>query len=92
MVDQSQQAGISEVLIARFEQHRLPQLLTIKERVDAGESLTDADLGFLERVMTDAMSNKHLVDSIPSCQDLFARVVHLYHEISEKALDNEKTG
>jgi hypothetical protein len=35
------------------------------------------------------MTNKHLVDSIPHCQDLFARVVHLYHEITAKALENE---
>ena len=92
MVDQTQLEGISEALIARFEHHRLPQLLNIKERVDAGESLSDTDIGFLERVMADAMSNKHLIDSIPSCQDLFARVAHLYREISKKALANEPTG
>jgi hypothetical protein len=89
MISASEQAGISEVLIARFEQQRLPQLLAIRERVNLGEALTEADMGFLERVLTDAMSNKHLIDSIPDCQDLYARVVHLYHEITEKALANE---
>jgi hypothetical protein len=91
MVDPTQQAGISEVLIARFEHQRLPQLLAIQDRVNAGESLTDVDMNFLDRVLTDATSNKHLVDSIPHCQDLFARVVHLYHEITAKALDNESS-
>lgn len=89
MAKTARQAGISEVLIARFEHQRLPQLLAIRERVNAGEALTDVDMGFLDRVLTDAMSNKHLVDSIPQCQELFARVVHLYHEITAKALANE---
>jgi predicted transcriptional regulator len=91
MDDRSQQAGISEVLIARFEHQRLPRLLTMRERLNAGEALTEADLDFLDRVLADAMSNRHLVDSIPQCKDLFARVVHLYHEITAKALDNESS-
>jgi hypothetical protein len=90
MTDETEIEGVYEALIVRFEHHRLPELLSIKTRVDAGESLSDTDIGFLERVMTDAMSNKHLVDSMPKCQDLFARVAHLYHEISEKALANER--
>ena len=91
MVDRSQQAGISEVLIARFEHQRLPRLLTLRERLNAGQALTEADMDFLDRVLDDAMSNRHLIDSIPQCKDLFARVVHLYHEITAKALDNESS-
>jgi hypothetical protein len=91
MVDLAQQAGIAEVLLARFEHQRLPQLLAIRDRVGAGEALTDAEVNFLEHVLTDAMANKHLVDTIPQCQDLYARVVHLYHEITSKALDNESS-
>jgi len=89
MVDPNEKMGIAEVLITRFEHQRLPQLLAIRERVFSGEALSDTDVNFLERVLSDATANKHLVDSLPHCQDLFARVVHLYHEITTKALENE---
>ena len=89
VIDQDKQAGISKVLIERFEKDRLPRLLKIKERVDQGRTLDQTDLAFLERVITDAKENQYLVDSIPHCRDLFARIVHLYRDITKKALDNE---
>ena len=33
---------------------------------------------------------KLLVDKHPEYQDLYARAVHLYKEITQKALENEK--
>jgi hypothetical protein len=89
MLNSSQHAGIADTLITRFEHQRLPYLLAIQERVNAGEALTDADMGFLDRVLSDAMANRHLIHSMPECQVLFARVTHLYHEITAKALANE---
>lgn len=84
--------GISEVLIERLARDRLPRILKIKEHVDQGLALDDAELGFLQRVMQDAQDNQHLVDSLPECRDLFAQVIHLYHDITEKALHNEARG
>jgi hypothetical protein len=89
MNDASDEAGISEVLIERFANHRLPRILAIKERVDEGEILGDVELEFLEQVIRDAQENEHLVESIPDCRDLFGRVAHLYSVIMNKALENE---
>ncbi len=87
---QQTQMGIYEVLIERFEKDRLPRILKIKERVDLGETLDATDFGFLERVLHDAQENKGLIDAMPHCRDLFAKVVHLYRDITAKALQNEE--
>ncbi len=92
MVDASEIAGVSEVLIERFTNQRLPRILAIKARVDSGEKLGAVEFDFLEDVLRDARENESLVESIPDCRDLFARVVHLYHEITAAALKNEQNG
>lgn len=81
--------GISKVLIERFQRDRLPRILKIKEHVDAGHALEDNQLGFLQRVLQDAHENASLVDSLPDCRELFAQVIHLCHDITERALQNE---
>ena len=90
MTDSDTKEGIFEVLIERFEKERLPRILEIKHRIDGGRTLDDVDLDFLERVFRDSVENKHLIESIPQCKELFAQVTHLYHEITELALQNEK--
>ncbi|MGD1984168.1 MAG: hypothetical protein PVF93_09720 [Chromatiaceae bacterium] len=91
-MDHNAELGISEVLIGRFEHDRLPRILKIKEHVDQGHLLQETQILFLQQVLEDAQKNQGLVDSIPACRDLFAQVVHLYHEITEKALENESKG
>jgi hypothetical protein len=89
-MDHKAELGISEVLIERFEHDRLPRILKIKEHVDQGYQLEETQLLFLQQVLKDAQKNQGLVDSMPECRDLFAKVAHLYHEITEKALENER--
>ena len=48
------------------------------------------ELDFLERVLSDVKENQTLIESIPECRGLFAKVVHLYREITGKALENEE--
>jgi hypothetical protein len=81
--------GVARVLMERFEKQRLPRILVIKKNLDNGGTLSELDISFLEEVFQDAQRNKHLADEVPECQSLFARVVHLYHEISAQALRNE---
>lgn len=81
--------GISKVLIERLQRDRLPRILKIKEHVDAGRSLEDDQLGFLQKVLQDAQENASLVDSLPDCRELFAKVIHLCHDITVTALKNE---
>lgn len=90
MLDDDARLGISEVLLERLEKDRLPRILKIKERVDQGLALDDTDFAFLELVVTDAQKNHLLIDSLPECRDVFARVIHIYRDITTKALENEE--
>ncbi len=91
MVDTSKDAGIIQVLAERMESQRLPAILAIKEKVDRGEILSDYNIRFLEQVLQDAQSLKPLVERHPEWQPLVAKIVHLYKQVTEVALENEKS-
>jgi hypothetical protein len=90
MTEQSEDAGVIEVLVERLEKLRLPRALALKEKVDRGERLGDEDVAFLERVFADAKRVKPLLDKHPKYESLAVKVIHLYKSITEKALENEK--
>jgi hypothetical protein len=90
MNDSTTDTGLIEVLLERLEKQRLPRLLVINEKVDAGESLDDADLDFLEHSIVDARKAIPLIDRHPEYQALAAQVMELYKDISDKALQIEK--
>ncbi|HEY9199272.1 MAG TPA: hypothetical protein VIR60_07890 [Gammaproteobacteria bacterium] len=85
-------AGVSQALLDRLNNQRLPRALEIKEKVDAGEPLGEYDLRFLEDVFADAQAIQPMVDRHPEYQKLVARVIHLYKEILDKAVANENKG
>ena len=91
MADESKDSGLIQVLAERLETQRLPRALSLKEKVDQGETLTEFDIQFLEEVFQDAQQIHPLVDRHPEWQPLAAKMVHLYKEITDKALENEKT-
>jgi hypothetical protein len=90
MTDDKEDTGIITVLLERLNDFRLPRLLELKERMDAGETLSDYDMDFLERVMEDAHTAHGFVDTHPEIQPLYARVIALYGDITTKGLENEK--
>ena len=92
MSNPQDQVGVLAVLMERFETQRLPRLLELQAKVNAGEKLQNYDLAFLEEVMTDAVNNGPLFADQPEYQTLAVRVVGLYKEITEKALANEQAG
>lgn len=80
-----------EILIERFEKHRLPRLLDIQKKVEQGETLSDIHMDFLEQVFKDARQNKrYLQTGDDELKVLMMKVLALYKEITEKALDNEQ--
>ena len=84
--------GLIEVLLERLEKQRLPRLLDLEQKVDAGESLLDEDLDFLEQAMIEGTRAMPLLDRHPEYQHLAVQVVELYKQITEKAVKIEKGG
>ena len=91
MSDDTEETGMITVLLERLNEFRLPRLLELKQRMDAGETLSDHDMEFLERLMEDARSAQVYVDRHPEVQPVYARVMTLYNEITTRGLENEKS-
>jgi len=89
MTDDKHDAAIIQVLAERLETQRLPMALSLKKQVDRGETLTEFDIRFLREVFEDAYHIHSLLDRHPEWQPLAAQLIHLYKEITEKALLNE---
>lgn len=92
MKDPQQDAGMLAVLIERLETQRLPRALALKEKVDGGERLDDFDIAFLEEVFSDSQEVQPLIERHPEHQAFAAKIIGLYHDITEKALANEQAG
>jgi hypothetical protein len=90
MSESSEDVGLITVLLQRLETQRLPRALALKEKVDRGELLDDFDIGFLEEVFSETGKVRPLVAQHPEYQELAARMMNLYKEITDKALENEK--
>jgi len=88
--DADKDTGVIQVLVERLEKIRLPMALKLKEKVDAGALLNEADIAFLEEVFANSTRLKPLLDSHPEWQELAARMLRLYGEITARALENEK--
>ena len=90
MSDSISDTGLIEVLLERLEKQRLPRLLDLEKKVDAGEPLLDVDLDFLESSIIDARHTVPLIDRHPEYQALAAQVMELYKRIIDKAMQVEK--
>lgn len=90
MADKSHDPGVIHALVERLNTQRLPRALDLKKKVDAGGTLGEHDMHFLESVFHDAETIKPLVSRNPEYQQLAARIIKLYKEIVDKAMENEK--
>jgi hypothetical protein len=88
MTESTKDLGIAMAVVTRFTTQRLPRALDLKAKVDAGSALDEWDIAFLREVFEDAGQIQPFVDQHPDYQDIYARAVALYHEITEKALAN----
>ncbi len=89
-MDASKDEGLIQALAERMTSQRLPRALSLKEQVDQGNTLNEFDIHFLEEVFQDAQRISDVLDRHPEWQPLAAKVIHLYKEITDKALQNEQ--
>ena len=90
MTDETRDAGLIQVLAARMEKIRLPMAMSLKEKVDRGETLNDFDIRFLEEVSQDSQEIRGLLERHPEWNELASKILHLYKEITDKAVENAK--
>lgn len=90
MTDTSHDPGVIHALVERFNTQRLPRALDIKKKIDAGATLGEHDMQFLDGVFRDIETIKPLVNRNPEYQKLVTSVIQLYKEILDKAMENEK--
>ena len=79
-----------QALLERLVKFRLPRAMSLKERVDAGERMSDTDIAFMKESLEDAQDAQHFVARQPELHALGAKVAQLYEEIVEKATENEE--
>ena len=84
------EVGIAQVILKNLIEHRLPRMLDLQQRVNSGECLTDYDIAYIEEALRDANQNKQYEVKFPEYEGLIGQVVHLYREITSKALENQK--
>ncbi|WP_427551174.1 hypothetical protein ACQE3D_24945 (plasmid) [Methylomonas sp. MS20] len=90
MTEFSNDQGIAIVLLEKLTSEIIPRAKSIQERLANGEHLDHWDRQFLEDLIRDAQRIKPLVDQHPEYQALYAQVAHLYKQITDQALLNEK--
>ncbi|MUV14682.1 hypothetical protein [Noviluteimonas gilva] len=87
----SEEYATSKVLLDRLNA-RLPRMLELQRHVDAGAKLDEGEFEFLKELVEDANLSHQYVARHPDLQPLASRLVSLYGQIVEKALENESKG
>lgn len=82
--------GTIVALLERFRLQRLPVALTLKDKVDSGEKLSESDLNFLTQVFDDLRDVAPILERHPELTELAGKMSTLYKEITSKALANEQ--
>ena len=82
--------ALIQVVLDRFVNRRLPRILELRKKVKKGELLNEMDISFFNKVMKDNRENQHLIKDNEDLKKVLSKAIHLYKEILEIALENEK--
>lgn len=91
IVDRDREEDEEGALAAQLENARrgIPNLLATMERMEEGDTLSDIEIADLEEVFERARHMIHVYDEHPEVQDLVAKVISLYLQITTKAVENQ---
>lgn len=90
MLDPKTDIGKTIVLLNRLSTQRLPRLFGIKAKVDRGERIADIDLRYLRQILDTTFVRQVDWAGHPDLHGIIGGVIHLYREITSKALANER--
>ena len=92
MSDKETEDGIITVVLHRMIDQRLPRALALKDYVDNGGLLSEQDILFLQQVFDDSSHiNSHMdLKNHTELIEIAGKMATLYHDITSKALENEK--
>ena len=89
MTNETNDAGVIQALLDRFNSQRLPRAMELRQKVEAGGRLENFEIDYLADVLADIRSLKGLLDRHPEYEPLVIKGMNLYTEITEKAVANE---
>ena len=85
-------SGIIVALLNRISILRLPRTLNMRRKVSHGYQLNDLDIEFLREIFRDMQSQPTRWTEHPEMHGIAGRFVHILHEITTIALENEQKG
>jgi hypothetical protein len=84
--------GTIAVLLKRAVEKRIPNILAIKERLEKGGTLSNLEITHLEEILANSKKMQEMVERHPEFQELAAKMINLYVEITRMAVENEEKG
>ena len=66
----------------------LPRLLDLRNKVNAGGTLSKSDIGFLSQVIHHARQSKQLMDLSPEWHVFYDELLQIHSDIVNQAMDN----
>lgn len=90
MTNSHHDAGIIVTLLNRIRILRLPRALNLRRKVSHGHPLSELDIDFLREIFRDAQTQSARWTDHPELRDVGGRFVHILHEITTIALENEQ--
>ena len=90
MYSSSEETALITAYVEKLQEQSIPRALAVKKRIDGGECLNQIEIMYFEEQLADAGSMMPLLKHHPEYQKLITELANLYHEITEKALANQK--
>ena len=81
--------GVIMAFLAQLEIETIPWALAVQAEIAAGEKLSEPDLLFFQERLDEISSLLHVIERHPEFQLVTSKIVKLYHEVIEQALENQ---